>query len=651
MHLKLAEKASVAVLLFSLLSISHFHFSVAEDPYRFFNWNVTYGDIFPLGVRQRGILINGQFPGPDIHSVTNDNLIINVFNSLDEPFLLSWNGIQQRRNSFEDGVFGTTCPIPPGKNFTYILQVKDQIGSFYYFPSLAFHKAAGGFGGIRILSRPRIPVPFPDPAGDYTVLIGDWYKSNHTTLKAHVDNGKKLPFPDGILINGRGPNGVAFNVEQGKTYRLRISNVGLQHSLNFRIQNHKMKLVEVEGTHTVQTTYSSLDVHVGQSYSVLVTADQPAQDYYIVASSRFSYKVLTTTAVLRYSNSAGPVSGPPPGGPTIQIDWSLNQARSIRTNLTASGPRPNPQGSYHYGLINTSRTIVLASSAGQVNGKQRYALNSVSYVAPDTPLKLADYFKISGVFRPGSISDRPTGGGIYLDTSVLQTDYRSFVEFVFQNNENIVQSYHLDGYSFFVVGMDGGQWTPASRNQYNLHDAVSRCTTQVYPMSWTAIYVALDNVGMWNLRSEFWARQYLGQQLYLRVFTTSTSIRDEFPVPKNAILCGRASDYILLYRKVLPTFATLLIGNSGASSFNLPGLEYDPQLLLHGQQYIELYKPFPASSQIHNKISLAGLHDKGKAAILEIETKSFEKDSGDLLCMNSHSNTLTVMIELKQYTE
>lgn len=128
----------------------------AEDPYRFFNWNVTYGDIYPLGVRQQGILINGQFPGPDIHSVTNDNLIINVFNSLTEPFLVSWNGVQQRRNSYEDGVFGTTCPIPPGKNFTYILQVKDQIGSFYYFPSLAFHKAAGGFGGIRILSRPRI---------------------------------------------------------------------------------------------------------------------------------------------------------------------------------------------------------------------------------------------------------------------------------------------------------------------------------------------------------------------------------------------------------------------------------------------------------------------------------------------------------------
>lgn len=38
----------------------------------------------------QGILINGQFPGPDIYSVTNDNLIINVHNSLSEPFLLSW---------------------------------------------------------------------------------------------------------------------------------------------------------------------------------------------------------------------------------------------------------------------------------------------------------------------------------------------------------------------------------------------------------------------------------------------------------------------------------------------------------------------------------------------------------------------------------
>jgi len=41
-------------------------------------------------MKWQGILINGQFPGPQIESVTNDNLIVSVFNSLDQPFLISW---------------------------------------------------------------------------------------------------------------------------------------------------------------------------------------------------------------------------------------------------------------------------------------------------------------------------------------------------------------------------------------------------------------------------------------------------------------------------------------------------------------------------------------------------------------------------------
>lgn len=516
-------------------------YAIADDPYRFLTWNVTYGDIWPLGVRQQGILINGQFPGPQIEAVTNDNLIINVQNSLPEPFLISWNGLLQRKNSWEDGVYGTNCPIPPGRNFTYILQVKDQIGSYFYFPSLAFHKAAGGFGGIRILSRPLIPVPFDPPAGDFTLLVGDWYKANHSDLKATLDNGQMLLFPDGLLINGRGWNGNTFTVEQGKIYRFRISNVGLMNCVNIRFQGHTMLLVEVEGSHTFQNTYSSLDICLGQSYSVLVTANQPPNDYYIVTSTRFTNPVLTTTAILHYSNSAGKPVDPPPGGPTIQIDWSLNQARSIRWNLSASGPRPNPQGSYHYGLINTSRTIRLANSAGLINGKQRYAVNSVSFNPPDTPMKIADYYKIGGVFSLGSISDNPTFGGMYLQTSVMAANFRDYVEIVFENYEDFVQSWHIDGYAFWVVGMDGGQWSSSSRMNYNLRDAVSRCTVQVYPKSWSAIYIPLDNVGMWNIRSENWARQYLGQQFYLRVYSPADSWRDEYPIPKNALLCGRAA--------------------------------------------------------------------------------------------------------------
>ncbi|BBG94774.1 Pseudouridine synthase family protein [Prunus dulcis] len=86
--------------------------------------------------------------------------------------------------------------------------------------------------------------------------------------------------------------------------------------------------------------------------------------------------------------------------------------------------------------------------------------------------------------------------------------------------------------------------------------------------------------------------------------------------------------------QVLPTFAALFSLGSLPGGLGLPGLKYDPRLLLHGQQYIELYKPLPSNACLKNTVSLAGLHDKGKAAVLEIETKSYDKDSGALLCMN-----------------
>lgn len=41
-------------------------FATAEDPYRFFDWNVTYGDIYPLGVRQQVCIYNIFFYTSDI---------------------------------------------------------------------------------------------------------------------------------------------------------------------------------------------------------------------------------------------------------------------------------------------------------------------------------------------------------------------------------------------------------------------------------------------------------------------------------------------------------------------------------------------------------------------------------------------------------
>ncbi|KAI0530562.1 hypothetical protein KFK09_000106 [Dendrobium nobile] len=91
--------------------------------------------------------------------------------------------------------------------------------------------------------------------------------------------------------------------------------------------------------------------------------------------------------------------------------------------------------------------------------------------------------------------------------------------------------------------------------------------------------------------------------------------------------------------EVLPTFAALFPfkNSKGFILADVPGLEFDPKLLLHGQQYIEIYKPFPSSCSVKNKVTVAGLHDKGKAAIIEIETTSYIEESGEALCMNRNT--------------
>ncbi|KAL8146718.1 monocopper oxidase-like protein SKU5 isoform X1 [Apium graveolens] len=546
-------------LLYLNLFIGLIIIAFGGDPYVYYDWDVSYATVSPLGVKQKVIAIDGNFPGPILEVTTNWNVVVNVKNNLDEPLLLTWNGIQHRRNSWQDGVAGTNCPIPSGWNWTSVFQVKDQIGSFFYFPSLNFQRAVGGYGGIIINNRDVIPVPFAPPDGDITLFISDWYIKSHKDLRKDVENGISLGAPDGILFNGRGPyrydttlvpdsiDFLTLNVEPGKTYRLRVHNVGISTSVNFRIQNHNLLLVETEGSYTVQQNYTNMDIHVAQSFSFLVTMDQSAtSDYYIVASSRFvnssAWARAKGVAILHYTNSQGPATGPLPDPPNeYDTFFSMNQARSIRWNVSAGAARPNPQGSFRYGQITvTDFYVILNRPAELIDGRWRTTLNGISHLAPQTPLKLAQQFKIPGVFKldfPNRLMNRPAK----IDTSLINGTYRGFMEIILQNNDTTVQSYHLDGYAFFVVGMDYGVWTDNSRGIYNKWDGVARSTTQVFPGAWTAILVSLDNVGIWNLRAENLDSWYLGQEVYISVVNPEITEKTELPLPDNSIYCGLLS--------------------------------------------------------------------------------------------------------------
>lgn len=94
----------------------------------------------------------------------------------------------------------------------------------------------------------------------------------------------------------------------------------------------------------------------------------------------------------------------------------------------------------------------------------------------------------------------------------------------------------------YVCRVEPGKWSVEKRKNYNLLDAVNRHTIQVFPKSWAAILMTIDNAGMWNFRSEASENRYLGQQFYISSLSPAKSNRDEYNLPDTSLICGICKD-------------------------------------------------------------------------------------------------------------
>lgn len=58
--------------------------------------------------------------------------------------------------------------------------------------------------------------------------------------------------------------------------------------------------------------------------------------------------------------------------------------------------------------------------------------------------------------------------------------------------------------------------------------------------------------------------------------------------------------------------------------------------ILHGEQYLELYKPLPTSGTLTNKVEIADVMDKGKGAVILQNVTSYD-EKGEPVCFNQFS--------------
>jgi len=85
--------------------------------------------------------------------------------------------------------------------------------------------------------------------------------------------------------------------------------------------------------------------------------------------------------------------------------------------------------------------------------------------------------------------------------------------------------------------------------------------------------------------------------------------------------------------KVLPSFGVIPSSGSMEGLDSVPGLSFNWAMLLHGGQEIEIVTPLPAEAKVTNSSRISEIYDKGKAAVVVVET-TMKDDSGAPLCVN-----------------
>ncbi|KAF7065318.1 hypothetical protein CFC21_071436 [Triticum aestivum] len=321
------------------------------------------------------------------------------------------------------------------------------------------------------------------------------------------------------------PGTYMYHAHYGMTYRFRIASVTSLSALNFEIEGHEMTVVETDGHYVKPFVVKNLNIYSGETYSVLIKADQDPNRNYWLASNVVSRKpgTPTGTAVLSYYGGRSSPRAPPPTAPPAGPAWNDSAYRIGQSLATVAHPEhahpPPPRA---------DRTILLLNSQNKIDGRIKWAINNVSFTLPHTPYLVALKHGLLGDFdqRPPPETYNHTGYDVYgvqanpnatTSDGLYRLAFGSVVDVVLQNanmlapNNSETHPWHLHGHDFWTLGYGVGRFDPAVHPAtYNLRDPVMKNTVAVHPFGWTALRFRADNPGVWAFHCHIEAHFFMG---------------------------------------------------------------------------------------------------------------------------------------------